>query len=39
MYELLVGKLTFKGENAVEIAIKQMKDKIPSVCEINPDIP
>ena len=39
MYELLVGKLPFKGENAVEIAIKQMKDKIPSVCEINPDIP
>ena len=39
MYELLVGKLPFKGENAVEIAIKQMKDKIPSVCQINPDIP
>lgn len=39
MYELLVGKLPFKGENAVEIAIKQMKDKIPSVVEINPDIP
>lgn len=39
MYELLVGKLPFKGENAVEIAIKQMKDPIPSVCAINPDIP
>ncbi len=39
MYELLVGKLPFKGENAVEIAIKQMKDRIPSVREINPDIP
>lgn len=39
MYELLTGKLPFKGENAVEIAIKQMKEKIPSVCEINPDIP
>ena len=39
MFELLTGKVPFKGDNAVEIAIKQMKDKIPSVCEINPDIP
>ena len=39
MFELLTGKLPFKGENAVEIAIKQMKDQIPSVCAINPEIP
>lgn len=39
MFELLTGKLPFKGENAVEIAIKQMKEQIPSVCKINPDIP
>ncbi len=39
MFELLTGKLPFKGENAVEIAIKQMKNPIPSVCDINPDIP
>ena len=39
MYELLTGKLPFKGENAVEIAIKQMKEPIPSVCKKNPDIP
>lgn len=39
MFELLTGKVPFKGDNAVEIAIKQMKDKIPSVCEINPEIP
>jgi serine/threonine-protein kinase len=39
MYELLTGKLPFKGENAVEIAIKQMKEKIPSVCAQNPNIP
>ena len=39
MYELLTGKVPFKGDNAVEIAIKQMKDQIPSVCEFNPDIP
>ena len=39
MFEILTGKLPFKGENAVEIAIKQMKEPIPSVCEINPEIP
>lgn len=39
MFELLTGKLPFKGENAVEIAIKQMREPIPSVCSISPDIP
>jgi serine/threonine-protein kinase len=39
MYELLTGKLPFKGENAVEIAIKQMKTPIPSVTEFHPEIP
>ncbi len=39
MYELLIGKVPFKGDNAVEIAIKQMKEPIPSVCKQNPDIP
>ena len=39
MFELLTGKVPFKGDNAVEIAIKHMKDQIPSVCEINPAIP
>lgn len=39
MYELLTGKVPFKGENAVEIALKQMKEPIPSVCNFNPDIP
>ena len=31
LFELLTGKLPFKGENAVEIALKHMKDDIPSV--------
>lgn len=39
MFELLTGKLPFKGDNAVEIAIKHIKEPIPSVCEINSEIP
>ncbi len=39
LFELLTGTLPFKGENAVEIAFKQIKDDIPSVREINPEIP
>lgn len=38
-YELLTGMLPFKGENAVEIALKQMKEPIPSVKKQNPSIP
>ncbi|MDD3392383.1 MAG: Stk1 family PASTA domain-containing Ser/Thr kinase [Bacilli bacterium] len=39
MYELLTGKVPFKGDNAVEIAIKHMREPMPSVCSVNPDIP
>ena len=39
MYEMLIGKVPFKGENAVEIAMKQINEPIPSVCKINPEIP
>ena len=38
-YELLTGTLPFKGENAVEIALKHMKDTLPSVKKDNPNIP
>ena len=38
-YELLTGNLPFKGDNAVEIALKHMKSDIPSVREINDSIP
>ena len=39
MFELFTGHVPFKGDNAVEIAIKHMKDPIPSVCSENPNIP
>jgi len=39
MYELLTGSVPFKGDNAVEIALKHMKEKIPSIRRQNPTIP
>lgn len=38
-YELLTGTLPFKGDNAVEIALKQMRDDIPKIRKKNPAIP
>jgi len=38
-YEILTGTLPFKGDNAVEIALKQMRDQIPSIRKKNPSIP
>lgn len=38
-YELLTGSLPFRGENAVEIALKHMRDPLPSVRDSNPAIP
>ncbi len=39
MYELLTGKLPFKGDNAVEIALKHLKEPMPSIRDEIPDIP
>ena len=39
MYELITGNVPFKGDNAVEIALKHLKDKIPSIRKQNPAIP
>ncbi len=38
-YELLTGILPFKGDNAVEIALKHMKEPLPSVRKQNPSVP
>lgn len=38
-YELITGSLPFKGDNAVEIALKQMHDPIPSVRRKDSSIP
>ena len=39
MYELLTGKLPFKGDNAVEIALKHLKEPMPSIRDEMPEIP
>jgi len=39
MYELLTGKLPYRGDNAVEIALKHLKEPLPSVREELPSIP
>lgn len=39
MYELLTGSVPFKGDNAVEIALKHIKESIPYVTDINDSVP
>ena len=39
MYELLTGSVPFKGENAVEIALKHIKETIPNVKDALSTIP
>lgn len=39
MYELLTGTLPFRGDNAVEIALKHIKEPFPSIKASNPSIP
>ena len=39
MYELLTGLVPYKGDNAVEIALKHLKEPLPSVRKNHPEIP
>lgn len=39
MYELLTGKLPYKGDNAVEIALKHLKEPLPSIKDELPTLP
>ncbi len=38
-YEMLTGDVPFRGETAVEIALKHMHETVPSVREFNPLLP
>ncbi len=39
MYELLTGNLPFKGDNAIEIALKHLKEHVPPIREELPNVP
>jgi len=39
MYELLTGTLPFRGDNAVEIALKHLKEPVPSIRVELPELP
>lgn len=39
MYELITGELPFKGDNAVEIALKHLKEPIPDIRTIINNVP
>lgn len=39
MYELLTGELPFKGDNAVEIALKHLKEPIADIRDKIPNVP
>jgi len=39
LFEMLAGVPPFQGETAVDIVIKHMNDKVPSICRIRHDLP
>jgi len=39
LFEMLTGSPPFEGETAVDIVIKHMNEKVPSVCRLRPDLP
>src|SRR5450755_2677189 len=39
LFEMLAGRPPFEGETAVDIVIKHMNEKVPSICRLRPDLP
>src|SRR5713101_7624395 len=39
LFEMLTGHPPFEGETAVDIVVKHMNEKVPSICRIRPDLP
>lgn len=38
-YELLTGEVPFRGESPVQVAMKHLKEEMPSVLDFNPSLP
>ncbi|GCF08542.1 protein kinase domain-containing protein [Dictyobacter arantiisoli] len=39
LFEMLAGRPPYEGDTAVDIVIKQINDKVPSICRLRPDLP
>jgi serine/threonine protein kinase len=39
LFEMLTGNPPFEGETAVDIVVKHMNDKVPSICRVRPELP
>src|SRR5437588_4632598 len=39
LFEMRTGRPPFEGESAVDIVVKHMNEKVPSVCHLRPDLP
>ena len=39
LFEMLTGRPPFEGETAVDIVVKHMNEKVPSICRLRPDLP
>ncbi len=39
LFEMLAGHPPFEGDTAVDIVMKQMNEKVPSICRLRPELP
>jgi serine/threonine protein kinase len=39
LFEMLSGHPPYEGDTAVDIVVKHMNDKVPSICNIRPELP
>ncbi|GER86985.1 hypothetical protein KDW_11470 [Dictyobacter vulcani] len=39
LFEMLAGRPPYEGDTAVDIVIKHMNEKVPSICRLRPDLP
>src|SRR5579859_8059315 len=39
LFEMLTGRPPFEGDTAIDIVIRHMNDKVPSICRLRPDLP